>query len=149
MIMYRVWYQTTITSFYYSFLHTRIHTHFCKHKNAVLERLFLTMLSSNILHQGIWDSFFIFYFLIFSFFDNIQKKKQKTKAKTGRSTSSHTKRPWWFVVMACHTLFSPLVLTLVLSLSRSCHLFSPHVSLLSDSTIWLLRYLFLDIMSAL
>lgn len=32
-----------------------------------------------------------------------ETKNKKTKAKTGRSTSSHTKRPWWFVVMACHT----------------------------------------------
>lgn len=172
--MYSVWYQTTIAFFYYSLLPTHIHTHSCKHRHAVLERVLSTRslviyIASKHLEFFFFFHFIFSYFFFFSVIHILQPTWQlrlkllgilmlllyinlKTKNKGEYGTQhvvTHNKCPWWFVVMAYHTLFLPLVLTLVLSLSCSCHLFSPYVDPVSVSTVWLQRYLFLDIVFVL
>lgn len=164
MITYSVWYQTTIAFFYDTLLPTHVNTHSYKHRHAVLERVHSTHSLVIYRLKASGDLFFILFSLTF-FPPSInsgakaedfglaaslyypKKKEQKTKARTGRSTSSHTPNaPDGLLLWHVTPFFLPLVLTLVLSLSRSCHLFSSHVTLVSVSTVWLLRYLFLDSM---
>lgn len=79
-----------------------------------------------------------------------KKNKKQYKAKKQRQRRDAARRhtpnaPDGLLLWHVTPFFLPLVLTRILSLSHSCHLFSPRVSPVSVSTAWLLRYLFLDI----